>query len=351
MIFFGDIALPYKGALDLVDIPDSMLNGDWFANLEGTLIKNTDASLSRMKRVVYNNLDAINHITSKFPFCCFSLANNHILDVADISLTKKYLSAIGIKGIGAGDDIRESSYEYISHKDKIVIVAFGWDRIKCIYSGYKRQGVNPLEVDNVLSQVRRLIINYPDYMVIPYMHWNTELERYPMPMNRELAHALIDEGCYAVVGCHSHRPEPIEVYKGHPIVYGLGNFLFKQGFYMNSTLKFPEFSYNSIAVEILKEKFLVHYFIYEPNENIVKYISSKGILESECDSFKFNDDAYYYWFRKQRTQRKGTVTYRLNEPCCIKLAKKGWDSFRTFSIDILVKYPRLFNFVKSLFKK
>ena len=351
MIFFGDISLPYKEALTLSGVPDSMLNTEWFANLEGTLLDCPDRSRYSKNRVVYNDLGAIRHLVSKFPFKCFSIANNHILDIADVSITRNNLSDIGVIGIGAGRNISEASQEYICSRDKIVIVAFGWERIKCILSDNSRQGVNPLYKENVLFQVKRLLKTYPDYRVIPFMHWNTELEKYPMPLNRELAHSLIDVGCYAVIGCHSHRPEPIEIYKGCPIVYGLGNFLFKQGFYMNSTLTFPMFSHDAIAVEILDNKWLLHFFHYEADSNNVKYVSSEELFSSECEGFNLNDDEYYLWFKKNRFQRKGTITYRLNEPYLAKVSKIIWDSCRTRIIDLLVKYPKLFNLAKSFFKK
>ncbi len=52
---------------------------------------------------------------------------------------------------------------------------------------------------------------------------------------------LIDIGVAAVVGCHVYRVQQVELYKGCPIVYGLGNFMFRQSYYFNGSLKFPDF--------------------------------------------------------------------------------------------------------------
>ena len=41
-----------------------------------------------------------------------------------------------------------------------------------------------------------------------------------------LAHRLIDAGASAVIGAHPHVTQPIETYRGRPIVYSLGNFVF-----------------------------------------------------------------------------------------------------------------------------
>ena len=45
----------------------------------------------------------------------------------------------------------------------------------------------------------------------------------------EIAHAAIDAGADIVMGHGPHYPLPIEVYKGKPIFYGLGNLSFNTG--------------------------------------------------------------------------------------------------------------------------
>jgi poly-gamma-glutamate synthesis protein (capsule biosynthesis protein) len=69
-------------------------------------------------------------------------------------------------------------------------------------------------------------------LVIVALHWGVpfgwvaamqdELADYQRP----LAHRLVDAGADAVVGHHSHVLHGIEIYKGRPICYSLGNFVF-----------------------------------------------------------------------------------------------------------------------------
>jgi poly-gamma-glutamate capsule biosynthesis protein CapA/YwtB (metallophosphatase superfamily) len=59
-------------------------------------------------------------------------------------------------------------------------------------------------------------------------HWGIEYVAEPEPEQVELAHALMDAGADLVVGNHAHWPKGVEVYKGKPIFYGTGNFLFDQ---------------------------------------------------------------------------------------------------------------------------
>ena len=66
---------------------------------------------------------------------------------------------------------------------------------------------------------------YKADIVIPYMHWGWERE----PANereKTFARKMIDAGADIVVGAHPHVTQGAEYYKGHLIVYSLGNFLF-----------------------------------------------------------------------------------------------------------------------------
>jgi poly-gamma-glutamate capsule biosynthesis protein CapA/YwtB (metallophosphatase superfamily) len=69
-------------------------------------------------------------------------------------------------------------------------------------------------------------------LVIVAIHWGVPtfwlsprlgiLAEYQTP----LGHALIDAGADVIYGHHSHSLHPIEIYRGKPIFYSLGNFLF-----------------------------------------------------------------------------------------------------------------------------
>jgi hypothetical protein len=69
---------------------------------------------------------------------------------------------------------------------------------------------------------------FPERAVLVYLHWGTEYAAQPSAEQRQQAHDLVDAGAAAVVGAHPHVVQPVEVYRGRPIVYSLGNFLFDQ---------------------------------------------------------------------------------------------------------------------------
>jgi len=58
------------------------------------------------------------------------------------------------------------------------------------------------------------------------LHWGSELKPSPGESQKTLARSMIDAGADAVIGGHPHVTQTGEVYKGRPIVYSLGNFVF-----------------------------------------------------------------------------------------------------------------------------
>lgn len=64
--------------------------------------------------------------------------------------------------------------------------------------------------------------------VIAFMHWGEEYRDHPTVAVVERAHWLIDHGVDIVIGAHPHWVQGLSIYKGKPIVYSLGNFVFDQ---------------------------------------------------------------------------------------------------------------------------
>lgn len=63
-------------------------------------------------------------------------------------------------------------------------------------------------------------------IVVVSYHWGEEKDYVPNERQVPLGRATIDAGADLVVGHHSHRMNPIEVYNGKYICYSLGNFSF-----------------------------------------------------------------------------------------------------------------------------
>lgn len=345
MIFCGDIALPFVGSIDYSSIPLSIREKTWFGNLEGSLLIDSSAYLSR--KVVFNDYDAVRDLCQSFSFKGFGLANNHLLDVCSYKQTVDLLSRLDVEPVGAGETLEEAERPLLvedEYGQSFAILAFGWNVIECVYASKTKEGVNPYEKEHVLSSVRKALSQYPKRKLICFFHWNYELELYPQPFDRELSKVLIDLGVYAVLGCHAHRVQQIEFYKGRPIVYGLGNFLFPQNIYWNGKLRYPRFSYNELVFEILPDnQFKIYRFFYD-----VKNMSVRAI--DMCEAFDdsnnimaiYGESDYNYFFRKNRYHKKFLPIFYFSDSKVLLDLKTKWVLFRGTFVN-LVKY-----FIRSL---
>src|SRR5262249_27443734 len=63
-------------------------------------------------------------------------------------------------------------------------------------------------------------------VVVASIHWGSNWGWQVPHAQRAFAHALVDEaGVHLVHGHSSHHPRPAEVYRGHLLLYGCGDFL------------------------------------------------------------------------------------------------------------------------------
>jgi poly-gamma-glutamate synthesis protein (capsule biosynthesis protein) len=63
-------------------------------------------------------------------------------------------------------------------------------------------------------------------LVVVSCHWGVSSQEEFVAYQREIAHAAIDAGAGLVYGTHPHRIQAVEVYRGAPVFYSLGNFAF-----------------------------------------------------------------------------------------------------------------------------
>ena len=62
--------------------------------------------------------------------------------------------------------------------------------------------------------------------VLVFIHWGEENTNRVTERQRELARWLIDHGVDAIAGSHPHCLQPLDSYRGRPIIYSLGNLVF-----------------------------------------------------------------------------------------------------------------------------
>lgn len=154
------------------------------------------------------------------------LANNHILDSGEQGLldTIELCKRNGIRTVGAGKNLSEASeILYLSVKSKkIAIINFTQHEFSI--ASNDRAGANPLNlVQNYYSITEA---KKHSSIVLVIVHGGNE--EYPLPSKRiiDTYRFYADIGASAIISHHSHCISGYEIYKGIPIFYGLGNFIF-----------------------------------------------------------------------------------------------------------------------------
>lgn len=148
-----------------------------------------------------------------------SIGNNHIENFgADgIDQTTNFLQEAGVQFIGHPFDPAR-----MSTTTKINGQRFG-------FTSYNYAD-NSTAQDTV-DEITRLKTEKPTpEWVIVYAHWGQEYNKQPSVQQRELARQFIDAGADIIIGTHPHVIQSKEMYKGAPIYYSLGNFVFDQYF-------------------------------------------------------------------------------------------------------------------------
>ncbi|MER6049265.1 CapA family protein [Streptomyces sp. NPDC020883] len=191
-------------------------------------------------------------------FHVMSLANNHSVDGGHQALlnTRDTLRDLGIATTGAGADIAEARTPAIVERDglRIAFLAYssvfphGYEarakvpglapiRAHTRYTPWELNEWNPGLLPRVTTE------NFPEDVaaftrdvhaareqadiVVTSFHWGDFTRPFLLTDNeRRLARLAVDAGADVVLGHHHHMLRGIEFYKGKPVFYGLGHYVF-----------------------------------------------------------------------------------------------------------------------------
>jgi poly-gamma-glutamate capsule biosynthesis protein CapA/YwtB (metallophosphatase superfamily) len=207
-----------------------------FANFEAPATLSEKGLDKRYKIVLKCKPVAVETIKNA-GFNLVSIANNHILDYYDTGLidTIKLLDANGIKHSGAGNNLAEARKPAIIEIDGTVFGLISFTDMAYTYSGSpnlnikaaeNRAGVVAREYETIKQDI--LAIKDSVDILAVSLHWGVEESFTITPEQIEFAHKLLDDGADIILGHHPHQFQGIEIYKGKPIFYSLGNFIFDQ---------------------------------------------------------------------------------------------------------------------------
>jgi capsule synthesis protein PGA_cap len=254
----GDVSVDRENPIEVFSKVQGVLDASdiVFGNLEGPYTDDprpVPAALSWMSSPSAN-LD----VYALAGFDVMSLANNHILDVGyEVMLENRArLRARGVQTCGAGENIDDARRPAIVEAQGVRIAFLAYASVFPV--GYAARpdspGLVPMRAYNVWREanptlhapgVRPFAMTVPDEadlaaladdirrarqdadLVITSFHWG-DFWRPLHLTDHEIrtARYCVDHGAAMVVGHHHHTLRGMEWYKGRPIMYGLGHFVF-----------------------------------------------------------------------------------------------------------------------------
>ncbi len=192
---------PFSGVLDIFAADDLTL-----VNLEGTF---TNSKKAQDKAFVFSGPPSYAEILRLGSVEAVNTANNHIMDYGKQGKddTLAALDSFGIKHFGEGE-----------------LAIYNVNGIRLGMTGYSYPHRKTLK--NLEERDIPLLRAAGCDIIILSIHAGTEEQYRPTGTQTQIARGAIDLGVDIVVGHHPHVVQAVEVYKGKPIFYSLGNFAF-----------------------------------------------------------------------------------------------------------------------------
>ena len=214
-----------------------------FVNLEGPLSDQHGETMSPNNMLVFTGPPAGADALARAHVDVVSTANNHAWDYGREALleTIANLDRAGVAHAGTGPT-RDDAYR------AAIVERNGWKIAFVAVTDVFNFG--PLEghaADGFLARADppRIAAAIVDArgrgadVVVVSQHGGDEYQDAPLARTRAILHAAVDAGADVVVGHHPHVVQGIEWYRGHPILYSLGNLLMQ----MHSSHEWTGFGY------------------------------------------------------------------------------------------------------------
>ncbi len=259
VVLAGDIYIDRPQARGVLRGIEDVLADATFScfNLEGPLTRTSQRFQYKPGKVVssFRSDPEVGGELGAFTAC--SLANNHCMDCGPEGYldTMETLDDVGIGHAGGGADIGRAWAPFVVRRDglSVGLLAFtsvfqnGWNATPAragmatvdVHTSYQpsprvqeQPGSVPIvrtELDDesgrAVQEAIRELREQVDVVVVSF-HWGVGKNPQVLEYQRALGHRSIDAGADVVFGHHPHLIQPLEVYRGRPILYSLGNLAF-----------------------------------------------------------------------------------------------------------------------------
>jgi poly-gamma-glutamate synthesis protein (capsule biosynthesis protein) len=156
-------------------------------------------------------------------------ANNHGYDYGPEALMDSVanLRRAGIEPVGAGRDDRAALRPAILEIDGWTVAVVGIGMVVDPAEGVAAPDHPGIAAGHDTAAMLRAIEDAESHadLVIVTIHWGVELDTEPRAEQIALGQQFVEAGADIVFGHHAHRLQPVTHYRGRPIFWGLGNFV------------------------------------------------------------------------------------------------------------------------------
>lgn len=167
-----------------------------------------------------------------------NLANNHSIDQGRKGMldTRANILKAGMVPIGAGNCMDEAVQPVLIATCPRNVYVVASLRLSLENFAYlpDQPCVSQESFEKLEERVRLLREREPECCIVVCLHWGAEHVLRPAIQQMSQAHRLIDAGADCLICHHTHTMQTVEQYKGVPIYYSIGNFIFDQKREINS---------------------------------------------------------------------------------------------------------------------
>ena len=166
---------------------------------------------------------------TKVPFEIATLGNNHVFDYGTDAFvrTLDLLRQNGIQSTGAGQSQAEAEKPLVVTVNGVNIGIISFSEGEDLTAATREKpGVFGWGVERVIELIKE--IRSDAHVVIVICHGGVEYIPFPPPYLADALQRIAESGADLVIGHHPHVPQGVQIHKGVPICFSLGNFVFFQ---------------------------------------------------------------------------------------------------------------------------
>lgn len=201
-----------------------------FANLESQISDQNGVTEGASNLVFTAPPEAADAIADA-GFDVVSTANNHAWDFGERAMreTLENLARVRVAAAGTGETLDEAYRPAIVERNgwRVAFLAVTGVFNSPFETSPARNHVAWADPLLVALKIKQLRTEGIDFVVVSY-HGGNEYQAETTDETRAFARACIDAGADAFIGHHPHVVQGMEWYGGKPVLYSLGNFVFKQ---------------------------------------------------------------------------------------------------------------------------